>query len=306
MSDASSIQTPTALPVDGIHIAGTPTAQQVAMTLSAIAYAPGGDVTPYLGSSSYLAADWSLSWGPASSPSNLAYGAYNATTNTFALVIRGADVCDAREVFDVCNRASWMYPEDAGARISQGASDALNDVLSLQSADGFTLVDWIATTVPLTSPDVTLWVTGHSLGGMIASMVAPYLTNWYSVVNPLLQVYTFAAPTAGDATFAALAAAAGSTSQRVFNNLDGVPMAFDDLECARDMYEPTYPCPDLVKLWIDHTIDCIGQDPYVQPDAAVTMLESTLTSGSDYLAEASYQHHHNTYLELLGAPQLPF
>jgi predicted lipase len=47
----------------------------------------------------------------------------------------------------------------------------------------------------------TIYVTGHSLGGCLASATAPYLAQELGGAGGL-RVYTFAAPSAGDATFA--------------------------------------------------------------------------------------------------------
>jgi hypothetical protein len=307
MSDVSPVQSPTALPMDGIRIVdGSPDEQQIAMTLSAIAYAPKGNVGPYLGNTNYYASQWSLSWGPASSLNNMAYGAWSETLNSYALVVRGADPCDVREIVDVCHQVSWMNP-GTGAWISVGAYEALTDVLALQADDGSTLLDWISNVVLNTSPTAALWVTGHSLGGGIASMLAPYLVNWLAEqdVAQALHVYTFAAPTAGDGPFAALAAQAGSINNRVYNNLDIVPMAFSDLDCMERAYEPTYSCPGFLKLWIDSLRACIDE-PYVQPPTVDYMLNGRLTNGSDYVSEVLLQHNHNTYLQLLNAPQVPF
>ncbi len=302
MSKAATLQTPTAP-----STATPPTEQQIAMTLSAIAYAPDGNVSQYLGSSDYDASTWTLSWGPAASLDNMVYGAWSAATNSYAVVVRGADPCDVREIFDVCNQVSWQYPPMGDASISAGANEALNDVLGLSAGDGTTLLDWISNVVLPTTPTAALWVTGHSLGGCIASMLAPYLYNWLAEqsIAQALHVYTFAAPTAGNAAFAELAAQAGSINNRVYNTLDVVPLAFSDLPGMKTIYEPTYACPDLLKLWIDGVIACVGSYTYVQPPTVDYELPGT-GKGSDYLSEVRAQHSHNTYLTLMNAPGFPF
>ncbi|HEY0783946.1 MAG TPA: hypothetical protein VGE98_15925 [Thermoanaerobaculia bacterium] len=298
MSETKSIQ-------KGTDPATQPDAQQMAMTLSGIAYAPGGDVQKYLGSSEYDASAWTLAWGPASSVDNMAYGAWSETLKTYALVIRGADPCDVREIFDVCNQVPWEYPPTAGASISAGANEALNDVLGLQAADGTTLLDWISNAV-LPNP-ASLWVTGHSLGGCIASMLAAYLVNWLAGQNvaQAVQAYTFAAPTVGNAAFAQLAAQAPQIPNRVYNTLDVVPLAFGDLQGMKTIYEPTYECPDWLQRWIERVTDCLGSYTFVQPPWVEYSLAGT-AKGSDYVSEALAQHHHNTYLTLLKAKILPF
>ena len=50
---------------------------------------------------------------------------------------------------------------------------------------------------------VTFYVTGHSLGGALATTVSLFLfaQTWRAPI-PIFAVYTFAAPTAGDQNFA--------------------------------------------------------------------------------------------------------
>ena len=67
----------------------------------------------------------------------------------------------------------------------------------------------------------TLYVTGHSLGGALSVLAAPDLAAQTRFKQPV--VYTFAAPRAGDPTFASLFNGGIATSWRVANTNDAVP-----------------------------------------------------------------------------------
>jgi triacylglycerol lipase len=66
-----------------------------------------------------------------------------------------------------------------------------------------------------------LYITGHSLGGALAVLAAPDLSEATSFKKPI--VYTFAGPRAGDPTFKELYDSAIETSWRVVNTNDEVP-----------------------------------------------------------------------------------
>ncbi|HKP75444.1 MAG TPA: lipase family protein [Longimicrobiaceae bacterium] len=296
MSPAPSTA-PATIPLGDLKFAA-PEALRRAMKLSAIAYAHPGDVAKLLAE---YAPDWELSWGPAVSLTNTMYGAWSATLNSYAVVVRGADPCDIREIVDVGSQVAWNYPPNTGASISAGANEGFTDLLSL-TADGKGLLDWITDVVIPTTPTAALVVTGHSLGGGLASVLAPYLNWWLAQqkVAQALHVYTFAAPTAGNAQFAQLSAQAGSVNWRIYNDLDVVPLAFGNLLGIETIYSPT-PCPELLELWIDAELLAIGDYVYVQPPALEYPLSGELVAGADFVSQARTQHSHNTYLELLGA-----
>lgn len=67
-----------------------------------------------------------------------------------------------------------------------------------------------------------LFVTGHSLGGALATLSAPDITANTRFTHPV--VYTFGAPRVGDPAFAGMYAGRVPNSYRVYNVLDAVPL----------------------------------------------------------------------------------
>jgi hypothetical protein len=86
--------------------------------------------------------------------------------------------------------------------IAQGASNGLDDLTSLVDSHGVSMSSFLESV--LTS-GTSLTVTGHSLGGNLATVLAPWI--YYTLKNagktvPPMSVYTFAAPAAGNQAFA--------------------------------------------------------------------------------------------------------
>jgi triacylglycerol lipase len=77
-----------------------------------------------------------------------------------------------------------------------------------------------------------LVVTGHSLGGALATLLVTDL-NATTALAP--QAWTFASPQVGDATFAARYAGLSTVSWRIYNKVDVVPYFPIDIS---DSYQP--------------------------------------------------------------------
>lgn len=125
---------------------------------------------------------------------------------SYIIAIQGTkDAKDILEDFNVGCQVPFAPIENA--LISAGSSDALADVLQLKDdSTGVSLKDTL-----LGLPEnATLVVTGHSLGGNMASVLGPWVSanvpNFGSDQKPEfppnLGVVTFAAPTAGNDVFA--------------------------------------------------------------------------------------------------------
>lgn len=73
-------------------------------------------------------------------------------------------------------------------------------------------------------PSLPCLVSGHSLGGAIATLAAFDLALRYPALRPQLQLYTYASPRVGDATFANTHSQLLPNSYRVVNLADPIPL----------------------------------------------------------------------------------
>ncbi|KAI6185989.1 Lipase-3 domain-containing protein [Aphelenchoides besseyi] len=72
-------------------------------------------------------------------------------------------------------------------------------------------------------PNYEVWVTGHSLGGSVASIAATYILNTYNLENERIKLVTFGQPRTGDTDFAAGHNLRLPRSYRVTHRRDIVP-----------------------------------------------------------------------------------
>jgi triacylglycerol lipase len=297
------------------------TDSQVMMTLAAITYAPAKDIQSYLlpatNPPNATNGDWALVWGPAVTAidaGNLMFVTYNKSTNQYAIAVRGTYVyfglallVDLYEDLDVSHPHPWQYPTVPGALVAGGTMDGLNDIVAFTS-DGVAFRTFVESQITPSGADV--FVTGHSLGGALTTVLAPWLVDQLSQSNGKNTVipYTYAAPTAGNATFANFYTGLFKSSYRYHNTIDIVPKAWAELLSIKSLYSSPGPtCPWELKDTIDLALDWAkaAKVSYSQPNGAGESLPGVPSPTSDFFAQALDQHDHNYYLKLLGAPTVP-
>src|SRR4029077_1476984 len=289
----------------------TYTNPQVMMTLAAITYAPPKDIPGYLLPTTKppnaTGGEWALVWGPAVTAldeGNLMFVTYNKSTHQYAIAVRGtyptfslALLVDLYEDLDVSDPCPWEYPAVSGALVAGGAIDGLDDLVGFTS-NGVSFPEFVDSRIAPSGAEV--FVAGHSLGGALTTVLAPWLvyrlsqSNAHNVVIP----YTYAAPTAGNAVFASFYTGLFQNSYRYHNVIDVVPKAWADLLSIKNLYSSPGPaCPWELKGTIDLVSDWLGaiQVSYSQPDGAGISLPGVPSPTSDIIAEALDQHDHNYY-----------
>jgi hypothetical protein len=294
------------------------TSDAVLMTLAGIAYGAPKDIGRYIEEAEPTASDWQLDWLPSvtDTPPNFAFAAHNTSDGTRVVSIRGtypnplssAYWEDGRQDSPFGTMASW--PGNPEAKISAGTATGFENLKMLANGNGITLQAYLAT-VPDESP---VFVTGHSLGGTLA----PVLALWFTDLFPgkSISVATYAGITPGNSSFAELfgpGTALSGRVRRVYNTLDTVPYGWDNVYATHDFYQPEPQGGAVVSALLLATVarlklggynytavgDPIPLDGEVQPPSVSCDLVA-------YVLENLHQHMPDTYLSLLGAPPLPF
>lgn len=293
------------------------------LQLCQVGYLPAADIPSAVAALPPLNAggSWQCAWGPAqdADQSNLVYVAaysYRPGMPVFgAVVIRGTDaniddgwgiIEQIWEDLDVTSQKPWPWAPSGPARVAQGTLDGLAIIQNL-SAGGQSLFAFLASF--LSAPkhaDPVLIVTGHSLGGCLTTVVAPWLQVTLAqkhITNPIVPV-TFAGPTAGNAAFGAYFASRFQYSLRYFNTLDIVPRAWSDLGGMETVYDPYgVKVPDLAEVAIVGFLLLMREAgvSYAQPPTNNSPLTGQFNpSLASWYDQAGYQHHDTTYMTLLG------
>ena len=242
-----------------------PATAELAVTLSTLAYVDENriatqqqminEINSGLDQAGYK--PWQVAWGPAlnADRSNLAYAARNSETGQLAVSIRGSDFSfwlnwiQDLAVLTLLPYDQFVPGAGNNAQIARGTAIGLRNVLRMQ--DGTQSLETFLTAAPEGTP---ILITGHSLGGCLASVLAPCVANWVGGAAAL-SIYTIAAPSPGNADFAVYYntlftdQSGGSTAFRFFNNLDVVPNAWASLATVETYYPPLVSCPpDITRI----------------------------------------------------------
>jgi len=268
---------------------------------------------------------WKCIWGPAqdNDESNLAlvagyFPSPNAGPQTICVTVRGTDfdITDIRgmleqiwEDVDASDPRPMPWALNNPARIASGTLDGLAIVQAL-TANGQTLSQFLTRFFSQpANAKVTVLVTGHSLGGCLATIVATWIRVLLPNFRGLIQPITFAAPTAGNSEFATYYDELFPAARRFQNSLDVIPLAYYDLGGLDSIYaDNTLDTPDVIWLGVlgmKAALD-ITRASYVQPSQGQQTLPGAflLNDSTDWYAQALHQHHLATYFALLTGTQV--
>jgi hypothetical protein len=293
------------------------------------------DIDAALAESAYP--DWHVVWGPGLSDDrgNMLYVAQSSTTDQLAVAIRGTQwdfwlnwVQDFASVLPPVPYNDLLpgVPADS-PEIAVGTNIGLELLLGIQAsaADDHT-VD-VATFLAQAGPQADVFFTGHSLGGCLASVLAPSVAYRLGSADNF-TIYTFAAPSAGNHGFADYYdrlfsdTNGNSRSFRVYNSLDIVPASWASLASIARRYTPAPRCSERVRQLIAR-VSGVVEGVYAQPGALTNgsarrlrgqvtpfapLLDAPLTPDRGsllFFVEVGQQHATETYMQLLGAPLIP-
>ncbi|MCJ2080089.1 lipase family protein [Methylobacterium sp. J-090] len=293
------------------------------MTLAGIAYGHPADIPDYLDRDALTHGVWQAVWIARAEmvPVNFAYLTRNLRDGGYAVAIRGtypnpfspAYWEDGNQDSPFGPMAEWPsgVPSDPGGpdpQVSGGTWAGFSGLLALQDAAGTTL----AQALDRLPADAPLSVTGHSLGGTLA----PVLALWLAGRDPgrIADVTTFAGMTPGNGAFAALfgpGTALAGRVRRVYNTLDSVPYGWDDVLATRGFFQPAPQGGVLLDLALHATAWRLRDYGYTAIGTPVPLPgrvepPSIACTPIAFVIETLHQHMPDTYLGLLGAPPLPF
>lgn len=300
-------------------VVAPPVSAPVAMTLAGLCYAPRRRIAEHLADPALATGgEWRVVWGPVETVANLLYVAHSPAADAYAVAIRGtvptpgpAQLLNVYQDLHVAQAVPWTHGNAPGATIARGTADGLRALLS-KASGGMKLEAFLAQATA-ESPDASVVVTGHSLGGCLATVLAPYLHHRLPGVR--VAPITFAAPTAGNAAFAAYFDGLFPGAPRYYNRLDLVPMAWAGLDDVGALFPAPGPrCPSafkrtgrivagwLAKAGLDYAHPGVGMELAGMPERRFIRTDAVAA----FTLELVRQHHPDSYLALLGAPGLPF
>lgn len=155
----------------------------------------------------------------------LSYYGYDATADRIILAFRGSINQEALwEALVTLTEKQIPFPPAPGAMINPFFMMGYQGLTQKMGND----YAWL-TQIMAAHPSATVYITGHSLGGAMASLVATELAV-RKIVTPVL--YTFGQPRTGNGVYAALATQVLPRAYRVVNANDPIPhIPFCDSTC---------------------------------------------------------------------------
>jgi len=287
----------------------------------------------------YIGANWRLCWlGISPDFGNLMYLAADTTQpGTYAIVHRGTDwnyLDDVVQDMDVYNtsRLSFLNPPHPDIYVAKGAMDGLTVLQqmkdtpdSLSAHTGLVgILDCIKSlSSPVGSP-LNIYITGHSLGGALATLFTTWLLEMLdqeaaSLPPVFVKTYSIASPTIGNVAYVNYYNSKMTSpgvipfqGYRIHNLQDLVPAAFADLAGLPDNGIPLgLMMKEVLKtavLAVTGTLKLEGL-AYVPAGVNMPLLNNPPTLQPPCTAEASslkeygcwvgYEHSLDTYLSLI-------
>lgn len=276
---------------------------------------------------------WKTVWKSAELGGNHAIVASNG--KAYALAIRGSVMNFSwaavqnwvYQDLNIVSLQKWRYTHDSSnAKIAQGAWDGWRNLDKMKDiTSGATLISFLEKNIKENTP---LLITGHSLGGNLATVYASWLWQYFSdkhTPRNKINVITFAAPAAGNQAFARDFDHKFPAALRYENSNDIVPKfpcisrvsALSNLYDAsaskvmvgyKDMNIPLSKVFSMISLMLEALDFTSGSADYTQPCGEGKLVnirvsgKNKLDNVGGWLSEAGYHHGIASYAGYLGVP----
>jgi hypothetical protein len=291
-----------------------------------------GIITNHLNTMAPVKGNWELAWGPCvykfpliarHSDNTIFLVQSTQDRSQYVLALSGTNPYEITdwifEDFLVGTTNEWKFgTAPPKARISHSAELSLSILQDMKpcpdiAGAGTLLIDFLAGLQNISS----VTVTGHSLGGEMASTAALWLKDtqgiaWDQQNQAEVIAYCYASPTAGNELWANyFHQRLGDNAHRIWNSLDVVPHAWQlsDMRQIPDLYQPQIKAPMLLKLALHAAELIVGSKHYTQFPALAA--ENQPLQGSvnpdpkfdKFTLQMAYQHV-PAYQELLNIPDV--
>lgn len=278
---------------------------------------------------------WKMVWDPA--PVRGIYAFVATDGITYGLAIRGSLIEISWDAFDnwiytdlnVAYQKDWPFAQDAkNAKVSQGAFSGWENLNMLtDKKTRKSLWSFLQTHVDEKKP---LVITGHSLGGNLASVYASWLWKKYKDIGHLkknIMVITFAAPATGNQAFADDFNSKFPHSLRIENIHDPIPKfpVAGRLSDLSSLFSPVLMADSIMVGYKNATVKLSnvfvtmgaalelmritnGISPYVHTNGLGDLVNVKLSGKNiknavtDWFNEARYQHALEQYAAAVNCP----
>jgi triacylglycerol lipase len=314
----------------GPALADQPYTEKTACLLSQIAYCPD----PQKATGKYMPG-WKVVWNANELGGNHVFVATDGTT--YAIAIRGSLISFTWQAFqnwiyqdlNVVSVQKWLYTDDSSkAKVAQGAYDGWQNMNNMvDKVTGKTLLSFLETATTTNTP---ILITGHSLGGNLATVYASWLWQHFKTAGQSrdhINVITFAAPAAGNSSFADDFNKKFPNSLRFENSNDIVPKfpCSSGVSGLGDLYDASPSASQItvgyknVTTQLNNVFGLIstalkllqftnGTAVYTQTNGNGNVIKVSLSGKNttddigSWFSEAGYQHGVGRYAEQLGVP----
>lgn len=289
-----------------------------------------GTIANHLNTMAPVKDNWELVWGPcvykfpwiATFSDNNVYVVQNTHERShYVLALSGTNPYEITDwLFEdllVAEMVGWAHGNPpSGASISKSAEISLSILQDLKpcpgiAGEGTRLIDFLNRAAGISS----LTITGHSLGGEMATTAALWLVDtqgleWDMQKQTQVSAYCFAGPTAGNQIWVDyFHQKLGDNAHRIWNSLDVVPHAWQlsDLKQIPNLYEPQLSAPLLLKLALDVFVFAVRDKNYTQIPAVAAdnqPLGGKVNTDWDSFARQMAYQHVNAYMDLLNIPDV--